>query len=126
MRKMVAFMLLALAACNTPGPDFRDVAATRIKIDQSVFDVRVRGVRAQAIRLNAENAPRLAAVGPRGVYAIEKVSGCRVRRLDGDAAVMLAWLDCGQPLQPLPPSIEYECWLDWVYDRFADLTCEPV
>ena len=123
---MAAIALVALVGCNAPGPEFRHVAATRISIDQSIFDVRVAGTRAQAIRLNAEPAPRLVAVAPRGVVAIEKVSGCRVRRLEGDAAVMQAWLDCGGRLEPLPRDVEFECQTDVIYDTFADLTCEPI
>lgn len=119
-------MAVVLFGCDAPGLAFRDVPATRIHVGQSTFDIRVKGTRAEAIRLNAENAPRLAAVAPRGVYAIEKVSGCRVRKLEGDAAVMQAWLDCGGRLAPLPRDIEFECSLDVIYDSFADLTCEPV
>ncbi len=119
-------MAVMLAGCAAPGPEFRDTPATRIHIGPSVFDVRVQGARAEAIRLNMENAPRLAAVAPRGVFASEKVSGCSVRNLQGDAAVMRAWLDCGGPLQPLPHSHEFECSIDVVYANFADLTCEPV
>lgn len=126
MQRMIAILVLVLAGCNGPGPEFDDVAATRIAIGESRFDVRVKGPRAEAIRLNPEPAPRLAAVAPRGVAAIEKVSGCRVRRLEGDAAVMQAWLDCGGQLQPLPRAFEFECELDVIYDSFADLTCEAI
>ena len=100
--------------------------ATRITIDHSTFDVRVDGTRAEAIRLNSEYAPRLAAVAPRGVYAIEKVSGCRVRKLEGDAALMQAWLDCGGRLAPLPRDVAFECELDVIFDSFADLTCREI
>ncbi len=126
MTRLMAAMAMVLIGCDAPGLEFRDVPATRIHVAQSTFDVRIKGLRAEAIRLNAENAPRLAAVAPRGVYAIEKVSGCRVRKLVGDAAVMQAWLDCGGRLAPLPRDVEFECSIDVVYDSFADLTCEPV
>ncbi|SMC10781.1 hypothetical protein ROA7745_00588 [Roseovarius aestuarii] len=123
---MVAMALLAVIGCDAPGPAFRHADVTRIRIDQSVFAVRVLDLRAQAIRLNAEPAPRLAAVAPRGVMAIEKASGCRVRRLEGDAAVMQAWLDCGGQLKPLPRDVEFECQIDVVYDSIADLSCAPI
>ena len=123
---MIATLILALAGCNGPGPGFDEVEATRIAVGPSRFDVRVKGARAEAIRLNPEPAPRLAAVAPRGVAAIEKVSGCRVRRLEGDAALMRAWLDCGGRLEPLPRAIEFECELDLIYDSFADMTCEAI
>ena len=126
MNRLNAVLVIAITGCGAPGPEFHDIPATRIHIGESVFDVRVKGTRAEAIRRNAEYAPRLAAVAPRGVAAIEKVSGCRVRKLDGDAAVMRAWLDCGGRLAPLPRDLEFECSIDVIYDSFADLTCEPV
>lgn len=126
MKRLTAAMVMALVGCDAPGPEFRDTPATRIHIGKSSFDIRVKGTRAEAIRLNTEYAPRLAAVAPRGVYAIEEVSGCRVRRIEGDAAVMRAWLDCGGRLEPLPRAFEFECSIDVVYESFADLTCEPI
>ena len=126
MKWLLIFGLGVLTACNAPSPAFQDTPATRIHIGHSVFDVRVKGTRAQAIRINRENAPRLAAVAPRGVAAIERVSGCRVSKLDGDAALMNAWLDCGGKLAPLPHTHEFECTIDVVYETFADLSCEEV
>lgn len=126
MKYLLTSMTTLLIACSAPGVAFRDAPATRIHIGASVFDVRVLGTRAQAIRLNAESAPRLAAVAPRGVAAIERVSGCRVRKLEGDAALMTAWLDCGGRLKPLPQSREFDCTIDVVYETFADLTCEEL
>lgn len=126
MKPLLIAIMLLITGCGAPGLEFRDIPATRVHIGQSIFDVRIKGTRAEAIRRNAENAPRLAAVAPRGVHAIEEVSGCRVRKLEGDAAVMQAWLDCGGRLEPLPRDIEFECSLDVIYDSFADLTCEPV
>ncbi len=125
MRVVMAISLGLLLGCNTPGPDFRDIRPVRISVGKSTFDVRVDGTRAQAIRLTPEWAPRLAAVAPRGVAAIEAVSGCKVRKLDGDQAVLLARLDCGGPLQPLPRSGEYDCEFEHVFEGFGDLICEP-
>lgn len=115
--------LFALASCNAPGPDFRGVPSTRLTVAGTTFDVRVAGARAEAIRLNSEWPSNLGHVPPRGVAAIEAVSGCRVRRLRGDVAVMTARLDCGQPLRPLPRQRIYECDLFPVTDDIAELTC---
>ncbi len=68
-------------ACDTPSPAFRGVEPVRVKVAQSVFDVRTSGKRAEAIRVNSEWAPRMGATAPRGVVAIEAASGCQVRRL---------------------------------------------
>ncbi len=125
MRLLLGFFILCVAGCNTPGAEFRGIDPVRISIGQSVFDIRVEGLRAQAIRVNAEIAPRLASVAPRGVLAIERVSGCRVRRLTGDQAVMLARLDCGGSLPPLPGPKGYDCVIEGEYKGYADLICEP-
>lgn len=119
-------LLMVLAGCDTPGPGFRGIDPVRLTLGCSTFDVRVNGTRAEAIRLNSEWAPRLAAVAPRGVRAIERVSGCRVRKLNGDQARMTAHLDCGQPLQPLPRGSHYDCDVYAVTDGLAEMSCESV
>ncbi|MFX0543923.1 hypothetical protein ACEWPL_000065 [Roseovarius sp. S1116L3] len=116
---------LALAACNTPGPGFRGVEPVRISLRGDVFDVRVDGVRAEAMRVNQRWAPNLNSVAPNAVAAIEEVSGCRVRKLDGDAALMTARLDCGQKLEPLPRGFSYDCDVYKIFDGLAELTCRP-
>lgn len=124
-RWLLLFPCLWVMACDTSGPGFQGVPPTRVTIGQSVFDVRIDGTRAEAIRLNTEWAPRLAAVAPRGVAAIEAVSGCRVRKLDGDAAWMTARLDCGGPLQPIPKTRLYSCDAYVIVDGIAELDCLP-
>ena len=126
MRCRPIICLLLLAGCNAPAFDFRGIEPVRMSLGGSTFDIRVKGTRAEAIRVNTQYAPRLAAVGPQAVMAIEKVSGCRVARLDGDAAMMWAWLSCdGRPAPLLPRVREYECEIAVAYDSFADLDCEP-
>lgn len=128
MRCLLAFTTLALlvGGCNTPGPAFRGIDPVRITVRGDVFDVRVDGLRAQAMRLNTRWAPRLSAVAPQGVAAIEQVSGCRVRKMDGDAALMTARLDCGQQLAPLPRGHEYDCDVYESVGGLAELTCQEV
>ncbi len=119
-------LALLLAGCNTPGPAFRGIDPVRITVRGDMFDVRVDHLRAQAIRLNMRWTPNINAVAPQGVAAIERVSGCRVRKLDGDAAVMTARLDCGQRLAPLPRGQEYDCDVYEIVDGLAELSCEAV
>lgn len=116
---------LGLAACNAPGPAFQGIDPHRIAVGGAVFDVRVDGRDAQAIRRNAEWAPRLAAVAPRGILAIEHVSGCRVARIAGDQAVMIAQLDCGTGAPPPPPPHLFDCALEDFHDGYGELTCVP-
>jgi len=106
MRRLVVLVCMALvAACNTPGPQFRGVTPVRVEVAQSAFDVRIAGLWAQVIRLTPEWAPRSAAIVPRAVVAIERVSACRVARLGGDQAVLVAALDCGAGPPPHPSPV---------------------
>jgi hypothetical protein len=65
--KKLAYLLtaLALAGCNTPSMVFRGIAPTKISVDGSTFEVRVKGLLAQAIRTNVQYAPRLGPIGKR-------------------------------------------------------------
>ena len=85
---------LALTACNTPSIPFRGVAPVTVTVDGSTFDVRVKDLRAEAIRTNMQYAPRMGPIGGRATQAIEEVSGCKVRRVGGDQAMVTAALDC--------------------------------
>jgi len=117
-RWTILLFCAVLIGCDTPSPAFRGIAPTRITVGKSTFDVRVNGNRAEAIRLNSEWAPRMAAVAPRAVAAIETVSGCEVRKLGGDQALILAKLKCrkGAKARPaLPERIEYDCDIDDTY-----------
>ena len=96
MSRKLLICLLFLSACNTAPLGFAGVEATRVVVGQSTFDVRVKGTRAHALRVNMEFAPNLAAVAPRAREAIEQASGCRMvpGTLTGDQASMTAELDC--------------------------------
>lgn len=119
--------LLALPGCNMPGPAFRGIDPVRVTVGKSTFDVRVDGLRAQAIRLNMEWAPGRDAVAPRAVAAIEQVSGCSVSRLDGDQAVIVAGLDCGGGAPPVPPEpASLACEVVFIGGAEADLFCDPL
>jgi hypothetical protein len=85
---------LALAACNTPSPGFRGLPATRVTVDGSTFDVRVKGEKAEAIRVNAEYAPRFGPIRDRAERAMAQVSGCEVKAIAGDQALAVASLSC--------------------------------
>ncbi len=125
MRGLVAIFMAALAGCNTPGPEFRGTDSVRVQVGRSLFDVRVDGTRAQAIRINPEWTPRLEAVAPRGAAAIAQVSGCRVARIWGDQAVMVAEIDCGEGTASLHGGHAYDCELDHIHGGYAELICTP-
>ena len=86
--------LSTLLACNAPSAEFRDVPPTRITVDGSVFDVRVRGTRAEAMRVNAQYAPRFGPIRGRAGRAMALASGCDVVEVLGDQALAFGILDC--------------------------------
>lgn len=104
MKHGLIFLTFLTSSCNAPCIAFRGSDVKRITIAQSTFDVRVKDRRAEAIRTNMEWAPRLEAVLPRAVTAIEQASGCKVARVHGDAALIKADLACaGEPVPAPPP-----------------------
>lgn len=94
MRWMLSFIVLA--GCDTPGPHFKGIDPVTITVEGSTFDVRVKDKLAEAIRTNSQYAPRFGPIAGRAQFAIEQVSGCKVKRLTGDQAVALGQLDCGR------------------------------
>lgn len=112
MVKSTLLLSLFLAGCNTAGPHFRGLPATRVTVEGSVFDVRVRDNLAEAIRVNAQYAPRFGPIRERAGVAMAQVSGCKVKEVRGDQALATGLLDCGngaprdriarQPLDCIP------------------------
>ncbi|MCO4847601.1 MAG: hypothetical protein KC448_06475 [Yoonia sp.] len=92
----IGVLLLALAACNTPPLGFMGTEPTRVTIDDSVFDVRIKDGQAHALRLNKEFAPNISFVAGRAATAITQVSGCAIvsGSLAGDPIFITADLDC--------------------------------
>ncbi|MFU8862732.1 MAG: hypothetical protein ACNA7O_02375 [Rhodobacterales bacterium] len=93
-RTLFLAIILALAACDAPSPHFMGIAPTRVEVDGSLFAVRVKGRLAEAVRVNPQYAPRMGPIGERAARAMEQVSGCSVREIRGDQALILGILDC--------------------------------
>ena len=102
MRVLFLFVcLIGLVACNTAGPHFRGLPATRITVAGSVFDVRVNGDLAEALRVNPEYAPRFGPIRQRAAFAMAAVSGCEVEDVLGDQALATGRLDCRERHAPV-------------------------
>ncbi len=86
--------MLVLAACSAGTPYFRDIPATRVAVNGSIFDVRIRGDIAEAVRVNTQYAPRLGPNRDWAGLAMAQVSGCPVLDVLGDAAVTVGVLGC--------------------------------
>lgn len=85
---------MALSACDGPSPHFMGVDPVRVEVDGSVFAVRVKGKLAEAVRTNVQYAPRIGPIGPRAAEAMRQASGCEVREIRGDQALILGILEC--------------------------------
>lgn len=102
MRWFWLLLGFGLTACADPSLYFRGAEVTRVTVDGSVFDVRVRGDLAEAVRVNPAYAPRLGPIGPRAGRAMAQVSGCRVRGILGDQAQITGVLECSDRREALP------------------------
>lgn len=125
MRWIVVFLLAA--ACNVPSPAFRGLAPVRTSVGESVFDVRIRGRHAQAIRVSREWAPRTASVAPRAAAAIAAVSGCDAPRLWGDQAMIEAVLICtAESRAAKGVTRPHVCRAVPTQRRLTEMACQPV
>jgi hypothetical protein len=134
MIRALPLLALVLAGCHGPAWPFEDLPATRIEVAGSVFDVRVRGELAEAIRVNPQYAPRFGPIRARAGFAMAQISGCEVVGVLGDQAVATGVLDCGARVQVpviLVPPV-YSC-LDinqWTTradgSDFVEFECDPI
>jgi len=124
MWRLILPIFLGLMACDTPSEPFRGQPVTRVAIGGNLFDIRIRGRRAEAIRINARWAPNRLSVADAATRAITAVSGCRVAGLGGDQAMITARLDCGQGAPPpVPPPHYLDCDLYLDDDGFGEAIC---
>ena len=121
-------VLALVAGCNTPGAGVMGVPAQRISVDGSTFDVRQDGDVAQALRINHQWPARRDVVFPRAAAAIRAVTGCKVRRMTGDVAMIRASLSCADRAAPAPRLARdraYECEIVSLRDGEGELYCQP-
>ncbi|QFS81397.1 hypothetical protein FIU97_00940 [Roseivivax sp. THAF40] len=104
MRCFLPLLLaLALSACNTGGPGFSRIAAERVTQSGSTFLFRRNGPLIEAQRVSPEMLPRFQPVARKAGIAAQARTGCPVRWIVGDQAMMIMALDC--PGGPKPPKI---------------------
>ena len=94
MTRWLIPLLLLLPACDGGSPHFMGITPTYVTVEGSTFAVRVKGDLAEAVRTNVQYAPRMGPIGARAARAMEQVSGCTVRDIRGDQALILGTLDC--------------------------------
>lgn len=97
-QSLVLLGLSALAACDSPSPQFmhRDTATTRIEVEGSTFSVHQRENWVEVYRVGFEALPRVPVILARAKVAIEQATGCKVVKgsLTGDQAIQRAEIDC--------------------------------
>lgn len=89
-----SLVMLFAAGCNMPSAGFSGLPVQQVIVDGSVFDVRVKGAQAEAIRINMEYAPRFGPIRDRAGRAMAQASGCKVVHVVGDQAVAIGRLNC--------------------------------
>ncbi len=132
VRWVFAALVLVLMGCNTPGPSYRGIAPTRVSVAGSTFDVRQRGLWAEAIRVNPQYAPRFGPIRDRAATAMARVSGCEVVSVSGDQALATGRLDCGAGPPPKPARVTaFDCIpvrgseIREIGQIRVDLDCDP-
>ena len=107
------WIILSLLAFNASSFEFSGVPAQQVIVGKSVFDLRMVGGRAEAIRINREWAPNLNYTAARFARAFEAASGCELRpnSMQGDQVVMQARLKCDVPRRsnPFPQRRTLDC-----------------
>ena len=135
MGRLFCVFLLVVSGCNQPGRHFADVPVARLAVDGSVFDVRVRGNLAEALRVNPQYAPRLGSLRGKAAFAMGQVSGCAVLDVLGDQAQMTGVLRCSAGVADWRRAVDgagYTClevaqWLDDGYGpAYPEFDCDPI
>ncbi|MEC3859722.1 hypothetical protein VK792_00375 [Mesobacterium sp. TK19101] len=112
MPRTLLICLIFLGACNTAGPGFHGIPATRASAGGSDFLIRQRGSVAEVMRVSPERFPRFASVARRGVLATQQVTGCTVGWVQGDPSMMHMGLACGaNPAPRMARRPRAACWV---------------
>lgn len=112
MARTLLICLVFLGACNTAGPGFHGIHATRASAGGSDFLIRKRGNAAEVMRISPEAFPRFEAVAERGALATQQVTGCTVDWVQGDPAMMHMGLACGTTPSPkMARKPRAACWI---------------
>jgi hypothetical protein len=105
MIRWVLFLLLLalLPSCTNTGYQFAAVQMVTGSQDGAQFDVWIGSNIAQTVRRNWAWNPSFQDVAHQSAVLIERLSGCEVRWITGDASVQTLGLACnGAPAAPTP------------------------
>ena len=95
-KTLIAVMLFALAACDTPKIGFRYTGNKPVTVGKNHFTVFYNDKQAQALRHNRIKLGETAQVQEDAVTATESVTGCKVRlgSIKGDPGLVEMRLKC--------------------------------
>lgn len=130
MKWIALIPLLALAACDSPSPQFSGLVAKQVALEGSTFTVRHTAFEAEVIRTNFDAVPRRDAIFQKAAEAIRRASGCKILpgSMRGDMSVIHAALKCpgaDEALRP-PKRTAMECvgFEDPYWDGLIELECD--
>ena len=95
-KTLIAAVLFALAACDTPKVGFRYTGKKPVTVGKNHFTVFYNDKQAQALRHNRIKLRETAQVQEDAVTATETVTGCKVRlgSIKGDPGLVEMRLKC--------------------------------
>lgn len=94
MRWPLLVLCLGLAGCDSPSPQFMGAPQAEVTVDGMRFSVHRRGDAVEVYRLGFIFRPSEAEVLAKAERAILMTTGCAVRHLNGDQALIKATLRC--------------------------------
>jgi hypothetical protein len=94
MRRVLLLAPFLLAACDSPSLSMAGANSEQVQVGGMTFGVHYRGTEAEVLRLNRDWRPSFAEVSANARIAVQQVTGCRVRDITGDPAILKATLDC--------------------------------
>ncbi|WP_108484891.1 hypothetical protein [Oceaniglobus ichthyenteri] len=107
LRALLLVFSMALAGCDSPSLAFQGMPSQTVAIGPSTFSVRMRGDRVESLRTSREWRPREADIMARAAQAMERATGCPLRKgsLIGDQAIQRAKVVCGNRPNPPPQKV---------------------
>jgi len=92
----ILFLVTLLAGCDSPSPQFMRGERFEAEVEGSRFTIWRQGEAVEIYRTSPEVLPRMSEVFAKAEAAVRQTTGCGIDSgsFKGDAALMIAALDC--------------------------------
>jgi|GEM_PF-2061559 len=86
--------MMVLTACDSPSPAMRATRNATVDVGGMTFGVHWNETEAEIYRTGWAKRNQWASIPANAEIAVKQVTGCAVKSMDGDPALMTARLDC--------------------------------